>query len=113
MKPYPLASLNHFTFPLAIRLPPAGESSPATHRCGLRGGNLRALYRASPIFCQENSLQECRMWVRHRHMRFAFTATFGCLDTSVLACLLLSWTLGSRRATGKLGRAYARRLHAR
>src|SRR5687767_804504 len=73
MKPYPLASLNHFTFPLAIRLPPAGETSPATHRCGLRGWELARPYiERAPFFVKKTRLQVLHVGAASAHAFYSY-----------------------------------------
>src|SRR6476646_9975893 len=52
MKPYPLASLNHFTFPLAIAAASYEVNRSCTAWCRASPVDLRALYRPGYCFCQ-------------------------------------------------------------
>src|SRR5213076_3526682 len=53
MKPYPLASLNHFTFPLAIRAASCCETILRQSDAG-KSLTCAALYRWGQFLCQEN-----------------------------------------------------------
>src|SRR3954464_10102595 len=52
MKPYPLASLNHFTFPLAIRAASYEVNRSCTAWCRASQPTCGALYRLGGFFCQ-------------------------------------------------------------